>query len=112
MFENLRRKFSEWLEDAFHKFKTGESTIRCCNDGEWHKVYIDEWGGTRVDPSGIFRTKRGREDLKSMSRLAISLGLRSPSEKVKTGIKAVNRPCYGSTIPLYLFGYLPDFSDL
>ena len=44
-------------------------------------------GGTRVDPSEIFRTKRGREDLKLMSRLAISLGLRSPSEKSGDGDK-------------------------
>ena len=49
MFENLRRKFSEWLEDAVHKFKTGESTIRCCNDGEWHKVYLDNSGASRMD---------------------------------------------------------------
>ena len=87
MFDTLRRKFSEWLEDTTHWWKTGESTIRCCNDGEWHKVYIDEWGGTRVYPSEILRTKRGRDDLESMSRLAISLGLRSPSEKSEDGDK-------------------------
>jgi hypothetical protein len=88
MFETLRRKLREWLEDTAHGWRTGESTIRCCNDdGEWHKVYIDEWGGTRVDPSEIFRTKRGREELESMSRLAISLGLRPASkvENIDTG---------------------------
>ena len=87
MFESLRRKFGEWAEDTAHWWKTGKSTIRCCNDGEWHKVYINDRGGTRVDPSEIFRTKRGREDLKSMSRLAISLGLRPPSEKSEDGDK-------------------------
>lgn len=81
MFENLKQKFSEWLEDTAHWLNTGESTIRCYNDGGHHKVYIDEWGGTRVDSSEIFRTKRGREDLESMSRLAISLGLRSAPGK-------------------------------
>jgi hypothetical protein len=85
MFEFLRRKFSEWLEDTAHWIKTGESTIRCCNDGDHHKVYINEWGGTRVDPSETFRTKRGREDLESMSRFAISLGLRSDPEKSESG---------------------------
>ena len=80
MFETLGQKFGEWLEDTAHWLKTGESTIRCYNDGDHHKVYINEWGGTRVDSLEIFRTKRCREDLESMSRLAISLGLRSAPE--------------------------------
>ena len=85
MFESLRRKFSEWLEDTAHWIKTGESTTRCCNDGITTKFTLMGGGGTRVDPSETFRTKRGREDLESMSRFAISLGLRSDPEKSESG---------------------------
>jgi hypothetical protein len=40
-------------------------------------------GGTRVDPSEIFRTKRGREELKSMSQFSADLGISSKRDNTK-----------------------------
>jgi hypothetical protein len=65
MFETLGQKFGEWLEDTAHWLKTGESTIRCYNDGDHHKVYINEWGGTRVDSLEILELK---DVVKTLSR--------------------------------------------
>lgn len=64
MIKTIKRKIQEWFEDFTHKLKTGESTIRF-SDG--HKVYINEFGGTRVNPSEILRLKRVREQLEVLS---------------------------------------------
>lgn len=66
----ITKKVSEWIEDSLHWLKTGESTIRCFDGYEWHKVYLDEYGGSRVDPSEVLRSKRGREELEAMSQIA------------------------------------------
>ena len=49
----VKRWLKEWLEDTVHYFKTGESTIHC---EAGHVVYIDSWGGSRVDPKGFLRS--------------------------------------------------------
>lgn len=72
MFESLKRKFSEWLEDTTHWWKTGESTIRCCNDGEWHKVYLDNSGASRMDILEVLMSKGCQNQLKACHRIAIN----------------------------------------
>lgn len=42
----ITRKFSEWIEDSLHWLKTGESTLRCFDGDEWHKVYLNAFGGS------------------------------------------------------------------
>lgn len=66
MIRTIKRKIQEWFEDFTHKLKTGESTIRR-SDG--YKVYINQFGGTRVNPSEILRLKKVREELEFLSQL-------------------------------------------
>jgi hypothetical protein len=42
-------------------------------------VTIDAWGGTSVNPSQVFRTQRGREDLDAMASLAQRLKIAIPA---------------------------------
>lgn len=72
MFETLRRKFRDWLEDTAHWWKTGESTIRCCNDGEWHKVYLYNSGASRLDILEVLMSKGCQNQLEACHRMAIN----------------------------------------
>ena len=58
--------FKVWLEDTAHYFKTGES-VTYGNGG--HRVYIDRWGGTRINPSEVFRSEGGKRALEWASQL-------------------------------------------
>lgn len=66
----ITKKVSEWIEDSLHWLKTGESTLRCFDGDEWHKVYLNAFGGSRVDPSDFLRSRRVREEMEAMSRIA------------------------------------------
>jgi hypothetical protein len=40
-------------------------------------VHFDEWGGTSVDPSVVFRTERGKKDLEAIAELDIPSRVRT-----------------------------------
>jgi hypothetical protein len=40
-------------------------------------VHFDEWGGTSVDPSVVFRSERGKKDLEAIAELDIPSKVRS-----------------------------------
>jgi hypothetical protein len=50
--KSLKTLLVNLFEDLVHSLKTGESTIRLPSGG---KVFIDRWGGTRINPSETFR---------------------------------------------------------
>jgi hypothetical protein len=63
---SVKRWFKRWLEDTVHYFNTGEGTIHC---EAGHKVFIDPWGGTRIDPSEFLRSEGGKKALEWASQL-------------------------------------------
>jgi len=54
-----------WWKDTVHWLKTGESTLHCVNEGEHHRVYLHSSGYSRLDITGILKTKKWRAVLKS-----------------------------------------------
>lgn len=70
MIEALKRRAYEWFEDSIHKIKTGESTIRCFDGHDWHKVYLHSSGYSRVNMSEVLRSKRVQEELKALGEIA------------------------------------------
>lgn len=62
----VKRWFKRWLEDTIHYFKTGES-VTYGKGG--HRVYLDRWGGSRIDPSEFFRSEGAKKALEWASQL-------------------------------------------
>jgi hypothetical protein len=83
------------LEDTAKRLEQNNILLRDSIDrllvilGRWrqkrkrnHKphVHIDEWGGTSVDPSVVFRTERGKKDLEAIAELDIPSKVRSEDD--------------------------------
>ncbi len=58
-----RLRFSVWLEDTLHWWKTGESTIHCVTGLKHHRVFLSATGAPHTAPLDAPFTRRGEERL-------------------------------------------------
>lgn len=66
MFDTAKLLFKRWLRDTAHYLKTGEN-VTYGKGG--HRVYLDRWGGSRIDPGEFFRSEGAKKALEWTTQL-------------------------------------------